>query len=298
MALTDTFTQNTEHSGAPAGDKHSDGGGMYLHITMAGKYWRMNYCFAGKQKTLALGVYPAVSLADARKGRDKARKLLAQGTDPSTAKREDQQVTTAAAANTFEVVARDWLVKTKAKRAEITHLKVSTWLEKDAFPFIGKMPISAIGPRDVLDKVVRKAEARGAIDTAHRLKQLCGQVFRYAVVTGLAERDVTADLREALVTKTKKNHAAITEPKQLGELRTMEWAELNLDGAEWRIPGSKMKMKVDPAMLDDTVERVNISLPRRVLHRLDARARKAGETRSGFIARLAVEGRGPATTLP
>lgn len=194
-------------------------------------------------------------------------------------------------------MARDWLVKTKAKRAEITHLKVSTWLEKDAFPFIGNMPISAIGPRDVLDKVVRKAEARGAIDTAHRLKQLCGQVFRYAVVTGLAERDVTADLRAALVTKTKKNHAAITEPKQLGELRTMEWAELNLDGAEWRIPGRKMKMKVDPAMLDDTVDRVNISLPRRVLHRLDARARKAGESRSGFIAQLAVEGRGPTTTL-
>ena len=275
MALTDTFTRNTKHSGAPAGDKHSDGGGMYLHITGAGKYWRMNYRFAGKQKTLALGVYPAVSLADARKGRDKARKLLAQGTDPSTAKREDQQATAAAAANTFEVVARDWLVKTKAKRAEITHLKVSTWLEKDAFPFIGNMPISTIGPRDVLDKVVRKAEARGAIDTAHRLKQLCGQVFRYAVVTGLAERDVTADLREALATKTKKNHAAITEPKQFGgllrsifaytghpctvvalkltplvfvrpgELRTMEWAELDLDGAEWRIPGSKMKMKVD-----------------------------------------------------
>jgi integrase len=172
-------------------------------------------------------------------------------------------------------VARDWLIKTKAKRAEITHLKVSTWLEKDAFPFIGNMPISTIGPRDVLDKVVRKVEARGAIDTAHRLKQLCGQVFRYAVVTGLAERDVTTDLREALVTKTTKHHAAITEPKQVGdlmrsifaytghpctvaalkltplvfvrpgELRTMEWAELDLDAAEWRIPGGKMKMKVD-----------------------------------------------------
>ena len=128
MALTDTFTRNTKHSGAPAGDKHSDGGGMYLHITGAGRYWRMNYRFAGKQKTLALGVYPAVSLANARKGRDKARKLLAQGTDPSIAKREDQQAMAAAAANTFEVVARDWLVKTKAKLAEITHLKVSTWL--------------------------------------------------------------------------------------------------------------------------------------------------------------------------
>ena len=275
MALTDTFVKNIKPGKAAAGEKHTDGLGLYLHVKEAGKYWRMNYRFAGKQKTLALGVYPAGSLAKARARRDKARELLADGIDPSTAKQEDKQAKADAAANTFEAVARDWLVKTKAKRAEITHLKVSTWLEKDAFPFIGNMPISTIGPRDVLDKVVRKVEARGAIDTAHRLKQLCGQVFRYAVVTGLAERDVTTDLRDALVTKTQKHHAAITEPKHVGdlmrsifaytghpctvaalkltplvfvrpgELRTMEWTELDLDAAEWRIPGSKMKMKVE-----------------------------------------------------
>jgi hypothetical protein len=215
MPLTDTFAKNIKHTGAAAGDKHTDGGGMYLLVNSGGKYWRMNYRFADKRKTLALGVYPAVSLAKARARRDKARELLADGIDPSTAKKEDKQAKADAAANTFEAVARDWLVKTKAKRAEITHLKVATWLEKDAFPFIGNMPISTIGPRDVLDKVVRKVEARGAIDTAHRLKQLCGQVFRYAVVMGLAERDVTTDLREALVTKTTKHHAAITEPKQV-----------------------------------------------------------------------------------
>ena len=275
MALADTFVRQVKHSGKPAGDKHTDGGGMYLLVKSGGKYWRMDYTHAEKRKTLALGVYPAVSLAKARARRDKARELLAGGIDPSTAKKEDKQAQADAAANTFEAVARDWLIKTKAKRAEITHLKVSTWLEKDAFPFIGNMPISTIGPRDVLDKVVRKVEARGAIDTAHRLKQLCGQVFRYAVVTGLAERDVTADLSEALVTKTQRHHAAITEPKQVGELmrsifaytghpctvaalkltpllfvrpgelRTMEWAELDLEAAEWRIPGSKMKMKVE-----------------------------------------------------
>jgi integrase len=275
MALADTFVRQVKHSGKPAGDKHTDGGGMYLLVKSGGKYWRMDYTHVDKRKTLALGVYPAVSLAKARQRVVKARELLAEGIDPSTAKKEDKQAQAEAAANTFETVARDWLIKTKAKRAEITHLKVSTWLEKDAFPFIGNMPISTIGPRDVLDKVVRKVEARGAIDTAHRLKQLCGQVFRYAVVTGLAERDVTADLREALVTKTQKHHAAITEPKQVGELmrsifaytghpctvaalkltplvfvrpgelRTMEWAELDLDEAEWRIPGSKMKMKVE-----------------------------------------------------
>ena len=274
MALTDTFTRNTKHSGAPAGDKHSDGGGMYLHITKAGKYWRMNYRFAGKQKTLALGVYPAVSLAQARQGRDKARKLLAQGTDPSTAKREDQQATAAAAGNTFEAVARDWLAKTAAERMASTQGKVTTWLEKDVFPFIGTMPISTIGPRDVL-AALRKMESRGALDSVQRVKQVCGQVFRYAVATGSAERDVTQDLKGALAKATAGHFGAITEPKQLGglmrsiyaytghpctvaalklsplvfvrpgELRTMEWSELDLDAAQWRIPGSKMKMKVD-----------------------------------------------------
>lgn len=275
MALTDTFVRNIKATGAPAGEKHTDGQGLFLHVKQAGKYWRMNYRFDGKQKLLALGVYPAVSLAKARKRREKARELLADGIDPNSAKQEERQAKTDAAVNTFEAVARDWLVKTAPKRAEVTQSKVATWLEKDAFPFIGKMPISTIGPRDVLDKVVRKLEARGAIDTAHRLKQLCGQVFRYAVVTGLAERDVTADLRDALVTKAGEHFAAITEPKQAGdlmrsifnytghpctvaalklsalvfvrpgELRKAEWTEIDLDAAEWRIPGSKMKMKLD-----------------------------------------------------
>jgi integrase len=275
LALTDTFVKNAKHSGKPAGDKYADGQGLYLHIKDAGKYWRMNYRFTGKQKTLALGVYPAVSLAKARQRRDKARELLADGIDPNTAKREEKHAKAAEVASTFEAVARDWLKKTAAKRAKVTQQKIKTWLEKDAFPFIGKMPISTIGPRDVLDRVVRKVEARGAIDTAHRLKQLCGQVFRYAVVTGVAERDVTADLRDALTSKTKVHHAAITEPNQVGallrsifaytghpctvaalklsplvfvrpgELRTAEWSEIDLGEAEWRIPGKKMKMKTD-----------------------------------------------------
>lgn len=275
MALTDTFIRNLKPGTAAASSKHADGLGLYLYLKQAGKYWRMNYRLAGKQKTLSLGTYPAVSLAKARQRRDKARELLADGIDPSTAKREDKQAKADAAANTFEAVARDWLKKTQGKRAAITQLKVATWLEKDAFPFIGHLPISTIGPRDVLEKVVRKVEARGAIDTAHRLKQLCGQVFRYAVVTGTAERDVTSDLREALETKKVKHNAAVTDPAQLGalmrsihayaghtttvaalkltpllfvrpgELRTMEWSEVDLEASEWRIPGSKMKMKLD-----------------------------------------------------
>ena len=275
MPLSDTFLRNsTKHSGAPAGDKHTDGGGMYLLVSKTGKYWRMNYRFAGKRKTLALGVYPAVSLADARQGRDKARKLLAQGTDPSAAKRDDKQATAAAAANTFESVAREWLDKTAADRQATTQDKLTSWLEKDVIPFIGSLPISTIGPRDVL-AALRKMEARGALDSVQRVKQVCGQVFRYAVATGSAERDVTQDLKGALATAAPKHFAAITEPKQAGdlmrsiaaytghpttlaalklsplvfvrpgELRTAEWAEIDLEAAEWRIPGSKMKMKID-----------------------------------------------------
>jgi hypothetical protein len=165
---------------------------MYLLINGGGKYWRMDYRFAEKRKTLALGTYPEVSLLKARQRREKARELLADGIDPSTAKQEEKAVKAAAAANTFEVVAREWLAKTRSNRAQITQDKVTAWLENDAFPYIGKMPIADIGPRDVLEKVIRKVEARAAIDTAHRLKQLCGQVFRFAVVSGLADPDVIA----------------------------------------------------------------------------------------------------------
>ena len=274
MALTDTFVKNVKPSGSKAGEKHADGQSMYLHVTDVGKYWRMSYRFAGKQKTLALGVYPAVSLAKARARRDKAREQLADGIDPSTAKREEKQAKAAAAAHSFELVAREWLGKTAATRSPNTQNKITSWLEKDVIPFIGKMPMSAIGPRDVL-AALKKMEARGALDSAQRVKQVTGQVFRYAVAIGAAERDVTQDLNGSLAKATPRHYAAITEPKQLGELlrsihdykghpytvaalklsplvfvrpgelRTMEWRELDFETAEWRIPGSKMKMKTD-----------------------------------------------------
>ena len=274
MALTDTFVRQVKHTGKPAGDKHTDGDGMYLLVKAGGKYWRMDFTHLAKRKTLALGVYPEVSLAKARQRRDKARELLADGIDPSTAKKADKQAKADAAANTFEMVARDWLAKTAADRMPTTQDKITSWLEKDVIPFIGNMPISTIGPRDVL-AALRKMEARGALDSVQRVKQVCGQVFRYAVAEGSAERDVTQDLKGALAKPTAGHFAAITEPKQAGnlmrsisdyvghpttitalklsplvfvrpgELRTMEWAEVDLDAAEWRIPGSKMKMKVD-----------------------------------------------------
>jgi integrase len=275
MALTNIFIKNVKHTGATSGDKYTDGRALYLLVNAVGKYWRMDYRFVDKRKTLALGVYPDVGLAKARLRRDKAREQLADGIDPAVAKREEKQEQADAAANTFEAVARIWLTKTAAKRAEVTQSRITTLLEKDVFPFIGHMPISTIKPRDVLDRAVRKIETRGSIDTAHRAKQICGQIFRYAVAIGLAERDVTTDLRGALSAIPESHFAAITEPKQAGELmrsifdytghpctvaalklsplvfvrpgelRTAEWAEIDLDAAEWRIPASKMKMKVD-----------------------------------------------------
>jgi len=273
MGLTDTFVKQVKQV-KPAGDKHSDGQGMYLLVTSAGKYWRFDYRFLGKRKTLALGVYPAVSLAKARARRQEARELLADGVDPGSAKRDAKTAKLLAAQHTFEVVARVWLAKTKSERAASTQEKVENWLAKDIFSVIGSQPISTITPRDVL-AAVQRIEARGAIESAHRVKQLCGQVFRFAVATGLAERDVTVDLKGALASAPTSHFAAITEPREVarllkaihgytghpyataalklsplvfvrpGELRSAEWVEIDLDAAEWRIPGQKMKMRND-----------------------------------------------------
>lgn len=275
MALTDTFVRQVRATDKAIGDKYADGGGMYLLVKAPGKYWRLDYSFHGKRKTLALGVYPSVTLAKARQRRDKAREQLADGVDPSVAKREEKRAKADAAANTFEAVSREWLAKTSNKRAPVTQAKVTSWLEKDVFPFVGKLPIASIKAKDVLDKVARRMEARGIYESAHRIVQICSQVFRYAVAVGVVERDVTADLRGALVAVEKANYAAITEPKQVGqlmrsiyayaghpcavaglklsplvfvrpgELRAAEWAEIDLDAAEWRIPAAKMKMKVE-----------------------------------------------------
>ena len=279
MALTDTFIKQVKHTENPTGDKYRDGDGMYLHVKAAGKYWRMDYRFGGKRKTLALGTYPEVSLAKARQRRERAREQLAEGMNPSDEKRREKLIAISTAVNTFEVVAREWLSKTSATRAESTTRKVTNWLEHDIFPWLGRMPIGAIGPRDVL-AVLRKMEARGALDSVHRLKQVCGQVFRYAIASGSAERDVTQDLKGALAKSVPTNFAAITEPKKVGdlmrsifdygghpytvaalklaplvfvrpgELRTAEWTEIHLDGAEWRIPGDKMKIESCSSSLD------------------------------------------------
>lgn len=274
MALTDTFVRQVKHSGKPAGDKHTDGLALYLLVKAAGKYWRMSYRFNGKQRLLALGVYPTVTLAKARQLRDEARKLVSAGIDPMQAKREERASKALAASNSFEDVARAYLAKVASNRAASTLEKNTSWLERNVFPTIGDMPITSIGPRDVLT-MLQKIEARGAVESAHKIKQLCGQVFRFAIAAGTADRDVTADLRGALSAIPRNHYAAITEPAEVGgllraidaygghpyacaalklspllfvrpgELRAAEWAEFNLDAAEWRIPGTKMKMGLD-----------------------------------------------------
>lgn len=274
MPLSDTFVRQVKHTGAKAGDKHTDGDGMYLHVSATGKYWRLNYRFSGKQKTLALGVYPEISLSAARKRREQARQQLAEGTDPSVAKKEQKAAAARADADTFEVIGREWLKKTAARRGPDTQSRVVSWLEKNIFPAIGATPITMLRPRDVLD-AVRKIEERGAVDSAKRVLGYIGQIFQYAMATEAVGADITTGLHRALTEKEQKHYAAITSPGEAGallrsidtyrghpyvtaalkiaplvfvrpgELRTAEWTEIDLDAAEWRIPGAKMKMGVD-----------------------------------------------------
>jgi integrase len=278
--LTDTFCKQVKYqavndNGKPAtnGQKYFDGGGLFLHVRdVTQKYWRMDYQFHHKRKTLALGPYPEISLAQARLGRDNAKSLLAQGIDPSEHKQVEAAKVKAALSETFEKVATDWQQKTKSTRSESTEGKITQWLKRDILPYLGKTPIAKIGPPDVL-RTVRKIETRGAIDTAHRVKQLIGQVMRFGVATGVCERDPTQDLKGALATHEVTHYPAITEPKafgqllraidgyagqsptkamlqiaplvflRAGELRHAEWSEIDLETATWAIPAVKMKMK-------------------------------------------------------
>jgi integrase len=224
----------------------------------------------GLRKTLSLGVYPDVGLAAARDRLGDERKRLAAGVDPSAARRAEKRKAEAETRGTFEVVAREWLDKHKAKLAPATVEKIGWLFEGYLFPQIGKRPIAQIEPPELL-AALRRIEARGRHETAHRTKQISGQVFRYAIATGRATRDPSADLRGALAPVVTAHHAALTEPAAIGallraiegfrgsfvvwqalrlaplvfvrpgELRRAEWREVDLDAALWRIPAAKMK---------------------------------------------------------
>lgn len=266
--LTDTKVRTAKPAGKP--QKLFDGGGLFLLLTpTGGKLWRMKYRFGGSEKLLSLGTYPQTSLAEARQMRDQASALLAKGIDPSVTKKA-QKAAGSQETETFEVIAREWFAKFSPSWAS-SHAKTTIRrLEIFILPWLGAKQIKSITAPELL-AALRRIEAKGAIETAHRVKQVCGQVFRYAIATGRAERDPSADLRGAIPPPSGKHMATITDPKEItgllrsiddyrgsmvtrcalqlaplvfvrpGELRQAEWSEFNLEAAEWRIPAAKMK---------------------------------------------------------
>lgn len=256
--------------------KLSDSDGLFLLVaSTGGKRWRYKYRFNGKEKLLALGTYPDISLQEARTKLREARNMLANGYDPGAEKKALKEAIAEQARtkeNTFENVAREWLGKFSGQWSPSHKRTTQDRLERDVFPWIGNTPVNEIKPPDLLS-ILRRIEGRGALETAHRVRTICGQVLRYAVATGRAERDSAADLRGALPPVREKHHAALTEPKEVaellraidgikatlqvkcamklapllfvrpGELRQMEWAEIDLENTQWNIPAEKMKMK-------------------------------------------------------
>ena len=268
MALNDTQIKNAKPKAKPY--KLADEKGLTLLINPSGsKWWRLRYRVNGREKMLSLGVYPDVSLKKARERRDNERELIADNIDPSKARQSDK----ASLSNTFEGVAREWFAKHSKNWAGRHSGRIIARLEKDVFPWIGSLPIAKITAPELLT-CLRRIESRGKLETAHRILQNCGSIFRYAVATGLAERDPSGDLRGAIPPAQGKHHATITDPKKIGgllraidgydgslvvrsalqlaplvfvrpgELRQAEWKEFNFDEHEWRIPGERMKMRV------------------------------------------------------
>lgn len=272
MPLTDAAIRKAKPLPKPV--KLSDGGGLYLLLRPNGaRWWRLDYRrpYTGKRNTLSLGTYPATGLAEARERRDAARKLLEADVDPAEHRKAEKAAGVERAANSFEVVAREWLGKQTWVPSYSS--KVSAWLENDVFPWIGARPVAEISAPEFL-RVARRVEERGAIESAHRIMQNCGQVMRYAIATGRADRNPVSDLRGALASPPERHHAAITDPREIGgllraidayrgnlvtrsalqlaplvfvrpgELRQAEWSEIDLDAAEWNIPAARMKMRL------------------------------------------------------
>jgi integrase len=249
-----------------------DGGGLFLLVTPSGgKLWRFKYQYGGKSKLLAFGTYPEISLLDARRKRDDARKLLASNINPHAVRKAQKRVKIEET-ETFEIIAREWLEKFKSKWQEEYADKIMHRLEQNVFHYIGSRPIKDIKAPELL-AALRRIESRNALELAHRVRSLCTKIFRYAIATGRTERNPAIDLIDALPPVKEKHRAAITDPKKVGELlraidsyqgtfvvqcalkfaplvfvrpgelRHAEWSEINLENAEWNIPASKMKMR-------------------------------------------------------
>ena len=271
MPLTDKAISNAKPREKQY--KLSDQKGLYVLVTKIGKYFRLDYRFQGKRKTLALGVYPDVTLKDAREKRSDARKQLQNGIDPAQYKKETKDMQKDQAANSFEAVAREWFTKNKHVWTDGHSRTIIRRLELNIFPWFGARPVASITAPELLTSL-RRIEDRGALETAHRVHQICSQVFRYAIATGRAERDPSPDLRGALPPTKPKRMSTITDPEKIsellraidgytghvitrcalrlaplffvrpGELRHAEWSEIDLERAEWKIPAEKMKMRI------------------------------------------------------
>jgi integrase len=269
-SLSDAKVRNTKPGTKPF--KIADGEGLFLLIMPSGsKYWRLKYFFAGKEKLLALGVYPEINLADARERRAQARKVLAAGNDPGETKKEAKRLATFKNANAFEVVARGWFEKRKHEWTPSSADSMLIRLERHILPKLGQRPIADITAPEVL-AMLRVVEDRGALETARRVMQMTGQIFMYAIATGRAERNPVPDLRGALRTPVVKHHSFLKASdlplylKKLeaydgslqtklalrflmltfvrtNELRGAQWPEIDWDKAEWRIPAERMKMR-------------------------------------------------------
>lgn len=267
MSLTSTAIRNAKPKAKPV--KLFDGGGLYLEISPSGgKWWRLKYRYGGKEKRISLGTYPDVSLKEARQRKDECRKLLANGVDPSENRKAAKSAHLEEAMSSFEVVAREWFAKYSHRWTENHGLKTLRRLERDVFPWIGEMPIAKVDAPKLL-AIIRRIEARGALETAHRTLSNCGQIIRYAIATGRADRDPSADLRGALPPVKGKHFSAMTDPKQVaellrmiegyqgtlvvrsalrlaplvfvrpGELRHAEWKDIDFEKAEWRYTVTK-----------------------------------------------------------
>jgi len=271
MALSDTAIRNAKPKDKPF--KIADEKGMFLLINPNGsKYFRLDYRFAGKRKTLAIGVYPDTGLKVAREKRDQAREQIANGIDPNENKKAVKLARSESMANSFEIVALEWYQKSITTKSEHHQKRINSLFKRDLFPYIGAKPISDIKPTDLL-AALRRIEARNAIETAHRALQVSSQVFRYAVATGRTDRDITPDLRGAL-TKAQEGHfSAVTDPKKAaellraidgytgsfvvksalqlapllfqrpGELRQAEWQQIDFEAKEWRYFVTKTKVE-------------------------------------------------------
>lgn len=269
--LTNQEVKNAKCDGKDV--KLFDGGGMYLHVKAnGGKWWRLKYRFAGKEKLISLGTFPEISLADARERRDKARRLLLEGVDPSTHRKQtkiEQRIQALQGSNTFEAVAVEWLDRIHKKAVVPAHYKRNeARIKQYLLPLLGKLPVTEVKPPLVLE-ALRRIEKTGHVETAHRVRALCGQIFRYAISTSRTQHDPVAVLRGALQPVKEKHHPALLETKQVGELlraidgyggyvltrgalqlapllfvrpgelRKAMWKEFDLERAEWNYTPSK-----------------------------------------------------------